>query len=113
MKTWVKELRLAKHVTQIQLAVAIGCSQNTISRIELEEAIPNGDVLIKIAQYFNVTVDYLLFQSEQKHSYPPTTLSLAPRVVEYAKKLQHLSSDNKDTVFVVIDHLISTQSKKE
>ena len=83
MKTRVKELRLAKHVTQIQLAVAIGCSQNTISRIELEEAIPNGDVLIKIAQYFNVTVDYLhYFKANknipipQQHSpWPPELLS--------------------------------------
>lgn len=111
MKTRVKELRLSKHMTQLQLALAVGCSQNSISRIELCEAVPNGELMIKLANYFNVSLDYLLCQDNQNQFYSVT--SLPPRLAEYAKKLQLLSSDNKETVFVVIDHLTSTQSRRK
>lgn len=49
MKTRIKELRLSKNLTQTALAVIIGCSQNTISRIELEETIPSSEVLIELS----------------------------------------------------------------
>ena len=64
MKTRIKELRLSKNLTQTALAVIIGCSQNTISRIELEETIPSSEVLIELSDYFNVSIDYLVYGKE-------------------------------------------------
>ena len=113
MKTRVKELRLTKKITQLQLSLAVGCSQNTISRIELGEIIPNGELLIELSKYSYVSIDYLLYQSDQKNPYPPTALSLSPRIKEYTKKLQQLSSDNKETIFVLIDHLASIQNRRD
>ena len=111
MKTRVKELRQLKHKTQLQLALAVGCSQNSISRIELGEAVPNGELMIKLSDYFNVSLDYIMCRDSQ--SQYSTNIALQPRVIEYAKKLQLLSSDNKETVYVVIDHLTSTQNREE
>lgn len=39
MKTRIQELRKSKNLTQIALAMSIDSSQNTISRIELEETV--------------------------------------------------------------------------
>lgn len=60
MNTRIKELRLSKGLSQLALAMKVGCSQNTISRIELGLSEPNSTILLNIAAYFNTSVDYLL-----------------------------------------------------
>ena len=42
------------------MAIDLNMSQNTISRYETGEREPGINELIKIADYFNVSVDYLL-----------------------------------------------------
>lgn len=55
-----KELRLEKHLNYIDLAKELKVSHTTISRWENQLRVPNIIELKKIAQYFNVTSDYLL-----------------------------------------------------
>ena len=59
-KIRIKELREKKNITQLKLAVDLNLNQNTLSRYETGEREPSYDVLIKIADYFNVSIDYLL-----------------------------------------------------
>ena len=56
----LRELRENKGVTQQEIAKAIGCSTNNYSRYEREEREPDVYYLIKIADYFGVSVDYLI-----------------------------------------------------
>lgn len=56
----LKDLRKEKGITQLQLAMELNMSQNTISRYETGERQAGYDELIKIADYFNVSIDYLL-----------------------------------------------------
>ena len=56
----LKEIRKAKGISQIKLAIDLNTNQNTISRYETGEREPGIHELIKIADYFNVSVDYLL-----------------------------------------------------
>ena len=60
----VKELCRDKNITQKQLADIIGINQNTIKT--WENKLPNSETLVKIADYFNVTTDYLLGRSSNK-----------------------------------------------
>lgn len=62
----LKELRKEKNVTQLQLAIALNMSQNTISRYETGERQAGYNELIKIADYFNVSIDYLLERTDKK-----------------------------------------------
>lgn len=113
MKTRIKELRLSKNLTQTVLAVIIGCSQNTISRIELEETIPSSEVLIELSDYFNVSIDYILYKTDHKNY---TTImsraDLPPRIAEYASKLRLLSTSDKDAIFAMIDYYSDRNTKK-
>ena len=59
-KIRIKELREKKNITQLKLAVDLNLNQNTLSRYETGEREPSYDVLIKIADYFNVSIDYLI-----------------------------------------------------
>lgn len=55
MKNRVKELREAKHLTQTGLALKVGSTQQTISKIEREIGVPKLDLALIMADFFNVT----------------------------------------------------------
>ena len=56
----LRELRKSKGISQLKLALDMNTNQNTISRYETGEREPGITELIKFADYFNVSVDYLL-----------------------------------------------------
>ena len=60
----LRELRLARKMSQQRLAIELSMSQNT-SSYENGEREPGIDELIRIADYFNVSLDYLLERSNQ------------------------------------------------
>ncbi len=60
----LKALRQQHNVTQLKLAMDLSTSQNTISRYETGEREAGYDMLIKIADYFNVSIDYLLERTD-------------------------------------------------
>lgn len=62
----LKELRKEKGISQIKLAMDLSVNQNTISRYETGEREAGYDMLIKIADYFNVSVDYLLERTDNR-----------------------------------------------
>ena len=62
----LRELRLERNMSQQRLAMELSMTQNTISRYENGEREPGIQELIRIADYFNVSLDYLLERSEQK-----------------------------------------------
>lgn len=60
----LKELRKSKGISQLKLALDLNTNQNTISRYETGEREPGINELIKIAEYFNVSIDYLLERTD-------------------------------------------------
>jgi len=60
----LKELRKKRGISQLKLAMDLNMNQNSISRYESGEREAGYSVLIKIADYFNVSIDYLLERTE-------------------------------------------------
>ena len=60
----LKELRKKKGISQLRLATELNTTQNTISRYETGEREPGIAELIKLADYFNVSIDYLLERTD-------------------------------------------------
>ena len=60
----LKELRNCRNISQLRLAIDLGMSQNTISRYETGVRQADYDTLIKLADYFDVSVDYLLERTD-------------------------------------------------
>lgn len=56
----LKELRKAKGLTQHQLANELGVTRQAISLYEKGDREPKISTLIKLADYFDVSVDYLI-----------------------------------------------------
>lgn len=56
----LKELRMAQNLNQVELGKILGVSKQCISNWENNNIQPSIDMLVKIAEYFGVTTDYLL-----------------------------------------------------
>jgi transcriptional regulator with XRE-family HTH domain len=62
----IKTLRLSKPLTQNELANILGVSKSTMSNYERNISTPDPDILLKLATYFDVTVDYLFNEKQDK-----------------------------------------------
>ncbi len=56
----LRKLREERDITQIKLSTDLEVSQELISRYELGSSFPQPQMLIKLANYFNCSIDYLL-----------------------------------------------------
>ena len=59
-KDRLKELRTAKNLSQMQLAIKTDISQSAIAKWELGKTEPTSSAIITLAKFFNETTDYLL-----------------------------------------------------
>ena len=66
MQFRLKELRKSKNISQLKLALDLNMNQNSISRYETGEREADYETLIKFADYFDVTLDYLLGRTNSK-----------------------------------------------
>lgn len=60
----IKELRNSKGLTMEQLAKDLSTTRATISNFENEQRKPSLDMVIKIADYFQVSIDYLVGRTD-------------------------------------------------
>lgn len=68
MENRIRELRKNRGMNQETLAAFVGVSQQTISKIEHDINSVGIDLLIQLADYFNVTTDYILGLSDEKRN---------------------------------------------
>lgn len=62
--TRIKELREQKGITQLKMAMDLNMNQNTISRYESGVHQADYNTLIAIADYFGVSIDYILMRTD-------------------------------------------------
>lgn len=62
----LRQLRLAKGLTQQQAANAVGVTRSVISGYETEMRFPSLDILVSLAHLYGVTTDYLLCVDNRK-----------------------------------------------
>lgn len=88
----IKELRLEKELLQKELAQKIHIAANTLSQFESEKANPSYEVLIALADFFEVSTDYLLgreddFGNVSIQSTAPALTSDEQRLINTFRKL--------------------------
>lgn len=66
----IRNLRIDNGYTQKQIGEYLGISQNTYSQYEIGILNYPIDVLIKLADLYNVSIDYLLGRTNTKKPYP-------------------------------------------
>ena len=66
----LQELRKKKQISQLRLAMELDMNQNSISRYENGEREADYKTLIAFADYFNVSIDFLINGEEFKKNSP-------------------------------------------
>lgn len=66
----IKTLRQQHNLTQKQLAEILSVTPVTVQRFEYGTARPSLDTLVKIADHFNVSLDYVVGRSSDSHKLP-------------------------------------------
>ena len=69
MKNNLKSLRKNRGLTQIQLQIATGIEQALLSKFERGERIPPTETLIILADFYGVSIDYLLARTTDSKKY--------------------------------------------
>ena len=64
MKTNLKLLRKNRGYTQIAVQMKTGIEQALLSKFENGERVPPTETLIKLADFYNVSIDYILCRTE-------------------------------------------------
>ena len=88
-------LRKAKGFSQTELAKSIKASREAIGKYERNEAMPSVDTAKKIADVFDVTLDYLVDESAM-----PT---FDKQTVRRIRDIEVLSEDDKKHLFAMMD----------
>lgn len=62
------KLRTEKNITQSDVANALGVSRQAVSKWETDESLPDLDKLVKLADLYEVTTDFLLRESASSNN---------------------------------------------
>ncbi len=65
----LKETRIAANITQKQLSEILGVSERSYQNYEYGNREPNFDITIKLADYLDCSVDYLLGRTDNPNSH--------------------------------------------
>ena len=71
-------LRKQRGLSQEELAITLGISRQAVSKWETEDATPDTDKVIALADYFNVTTDWLLRDVEPPETHAVTDAHMSP-----------------------------------
>ena len=63
------QLRRARGISQKELGEAVMVSAYTISSYELDRSDPNDEIKVRLAEYFNVSLDYLVGLIDEPYSF--------------------------------------------
>lgn len=101
----LKLLRTKNGVTQQQLAIAVGVSQQSINKYENHDIEPDIATLTAIADYFCTSVDYLIgFVPETEDAHKAVKLSADEAELIY--RFRMLSDREKESVCLIIENYL-------
>lgn len=120
----IRELRKKRGLTQKQLAQKLNVSEQAIAGYEQNARRPNPDMLKDLANFFGVSVDYLLCNDNTSKTLSDATedKELNQKILQMAqdefdrtlfKKYGDLSDEKKKLVMAVINGIIEEASKED
>ena len=95
----LKELRRDRRLTQKELGKALFIDDTSISKYENEKAMPENELLQRIADYFGVSIDYLLGRSNETHilvdnENKNSNINLEEMIFDFEKGLENVIMKN-------------------
>lgn len=100
----LKKLRQEKGISQQVLADFILVSQQSVNKYENHKVEPDIDTIVKIADYFEVSVDYLIGRTDVKHSAEKLSFNdLNVKESKMISKFRSFNEKQKECITNLID----------
>lgn len=104
----LKELRMEHKMSQETLGNIIGVSQQTINKYENHSTEPDIATLIKLANCFNVSVDYLIGNTTERHKCEPVKeYALNAEEQIFVKSFRQIDDAEKKSIQLVMNNYTS------
>ncbi|MCP4138565.1 MAG: helix-turn-helix transcriptional regulator [bacterium] len=106
----IKYLRKNKGWKQSDLAEKAGIDRNMISYYEKGKYVPSAEALIKIAEVFDISIDYLLIDDIPEK---PLRQKIDSELLQKVIDIEKLSGKDKESIKHIIDSLITKNKMKK
>lgn len=92
----LRKIREKRNINQLKLAMDIGITQESISKYETGNAFPSRDILLKLADYLNCSIDYLLDRTENPNINKDKISTEDENIENLIFRYNRLSDENKN-----------------
>lgn len=92
----LKKIREKRNINQLKIAMDIGITQESISKYETGNAFPSKEILIKLADYLNCSIDYLLNRTDNPNINKDKISKEDERIENLIFRYKNLSDENKN-----------------
>jgi transcriptional regulator with XRE-family HTH domain len=106
----LRELRLRRKISQEEVARHIGITRSAYSHYEINNRQPVYETLIKLAAYFDVSLDYIIGGA---HSNAKAELTVTSDTREIISLFQHMSQEQRKKSITLINDLIRQEKRAD
>ena len=108
----LRKIREKRNINQLKVAMDLEITQESISKYESNKAMPSSTVLIKLANYFNCSVDYLLDRTENPKMNIEKQSIEDEKIENLIFRFKKLSTENKNKLDGFLSALEQEDNKK-
>lgn len=108
--TRLKQLRREKEISQEDFAKKIGVSRSAVGNYETNQNMPTADILNKIADILECSLDYLMCKSDIRY---PNKVNIDDIDIAFATGIKGLNKENKEIAKSIIEGLIAKQKTED
>lgn len=101
----IKELRCEKGLSQLEFSNKLNVSNTTLSMYESNKRIPSDDIKEKIANYFDVSIDYLMCRTNQRNTVSKEQLDHDDFMENVRIQFMDASEKDRDAIYRKISEL--------
>lgn len=108
LRNRIKLLRKEKSWSQSELAEKFGTDARQISRYENGRVTPSAEVIVKIAEAFDVSIDYLFREDAARRPLHVSDSGLLSRI----ETIQSLTEEDRTSLLHILDALVAKNKVK-
>ena len=108
----LKQLRVEADESQEYVGTIIGVSGQAVGQYELEKRDLSPDKILKLAEHYNCSTDYLLGKSDIRNS-ESITIDIDEADIAFASGFKGLNDTNKMIIKNTLEALLAKQEKDE
>ncbi len=109
----LRKLRINRGISQQQLADVMGTTQQSVNKYENHNVEPDISALIKLADYFETSIDYLVGRNSSVEQNIVEEVEPTKEESALIRNYRHLSKDEKESIQLVLKNYLRNKKTLE